>query len=209
MTLPSSGTLSMSQIKTEFTGPNNLRSYLIGGGYVANHENNSGVPTSGTITVRNLLGKSVNFISDTYTKDSILVPRGTTTGIPYSYSYTGVSAVTDAGSPWGGSAGGTFGTFGSINLVGKAKNATTQVTIESFFDWYDGLGADAGVIEFTGNHTGTWWTTIVSNGITKTRATADIPTGSYYSVQDKTVWSWNASTFNLVTPSTFTINITL
>src|SRR5512137_1121158 len=57
MALPSSGNLSLSQIKTEWSGPNNLRAYLKGAGYVTSGDTAPNVPASGNITMRaNFLG---------------------------------------------------------------------------------------------------------------------------------------------------------
>jgi hypothetical protein len=57
MTLPASGTLSFSQIQTEFTGSNpiSLSEYYrtSGASYVQNIPANSNIPTSGTISVSN------------------------------------------------------------------------------------------------------------------------------------------------------------
>lgn len=56
MALPVSGPLSLSQIQTEFGGSNpvSLSEYYRGGGLVTT--NNTGVPTSGTISISNFYG---------------------------------------------------------------------------------------------------------------------------------------------------------
>lgn len=57
MTLPSSGQISLLQIRNEFAGaggPTNLRSYYRGGGYTTT--NNSTVPTSGQIQIGQFYG---------------------------------------------------------------------------------------------------------------------------------------------------------
>lgn len=57
MALPSSGNLALSQIKAEWSGPNNLRAYLKGAGYVTAGDTAPNVPSSGDITMRaNFLG---------------------------------------------------------------------------------------------------------------------------------------------------------
>ncbi len=56
MPLPSSGTIKLSDIKTEFSGPNTLSSYLRNGTYVKNIPPNSSVPTSLPLRLTNLYG---------------------------------------------------------------------------------------------------------------------------------------------------------
>ncbi len=56
MALPSSGTITLAQIQTEFGGssPTSLSEYYRGGAYVTS--NNTNVPTSGTISLSNFYG---------------------------------------------------------------------------------------------------------------------------------------------------------
>lgn len=58
MALPTSGNISLLDIKGEFGGTGALTSYYRGGGLVPNTAANAGVPTSGTISVRDFLGAS-------------------------------------------------------------------------------------------------------------------------------------------------------
>jgi hypothetical protein len=74
MTLPSSGSISLSQIRTEFGGstPTNLSSYYRGGAYVPSTA--TSVPTSGAISLSQFYGASasavVNYVSNgTFTVD--------------------------------------------------------------------------------------------------------------------------------------------
>ena len=61
MALPSSGTLRLSQIQTEFGGSNpiSMSEYYRGGPYVTT--NNTGVPTSGVISIGNFYGAVKQF----------------------------------------------------------------------------------------------------------------------------------------------------
>ena len=68
MALPSSGTITMSAIKTEFTGPNNLTAYYKGGTYVPNTPANAAVPTSGTIKLTDFYGAS-SVVTDVVVSD--------------------------------------------------------------------------------------------------------------------------------------------
>lgn len=70
MALPVSGTLSLADIQTEFGGSNpiSLSEYYRGGLYVT--ENNTGVPTSGSISISNFYGAVKQFaftISSSFT----------------------------------------------------------------------------------------------------------------------------------------------
>lgn len=56
MALPTSGTLRLSQVIAYFGGGNSLRDFLRGGAEVPNIPENSGVPSSGNISLRDLLG---------------------------------------------------------------------------------------------------------------------------------------------------------
>jgi len=58
MALPGSGTIKLSDIKTEFSGGNNLTSYYRNGSYVPDYAQNSGVPTSGSISLTDFYGAS-------------------------------------------------------------------------------------------------------------------------------------------------------
>lgn len=56
MPLPSSGHITLNQIKAEFGGNGSLRAYFRGGGLVPDIPQNAAVPTSGHISVRHFLG---------------------------------------------------------------------------------------------------------------------------------------------------------
>jgi len=58
MTLPSSGTITLSQIRAEFNGPTpiNLEDYYRGGSYVPNSSYTSNIPTSGAISLESFYG---------------------------------------------------------------------------------------------------------------------------------------------------------
>lgn len=60
MTLPSSGQLSLSMIKAEFSGVNAFSGYYKGGGYVPNTAANANIPTSGLMRISNFYGASAD-----------------------------------------------------------------------------------------------------------------------------------------------------
>lgn len=60
MALPSSGQLSLSMIKAEFSGVNAFSGYYKGGGYVPNTAANANIPTSGLMRISNFYGGSAD-----------------------------------------------------------------------------------------------------------------------------------------------------
>lgn len=60
MALQASGAISINDIVGEYggSGSHSLSEYYRGGSFVANHSNNSSVPTSGTISLSNFYGQS-------------------------------------------------------------------------------------------------------------------------------------------------------
>lgn len=83
MALPSSGTLSLSQIRDEFGGVNpvSMSDYYRGGPYVTT--NNTGVPTSGAISINQFYGATAQFsftISSNYSTPQNLATLATAAG---------------------------------------------------------------------------------------------------------------------------------
>ena len=62
MALPNSGSLSLSQIQSEFGGSNpiGLNEYYRGGSLVPAHGNTTGIPSSGQISMSQFYGKSAS-----------------------------------------------------------------------------------------------------------------------------------------------------
>lgn len=109
MTLPSSGPISLSQIQTEFGGsdPISLTEYYRGGAYTT--DNNTGVPTSGAISMAGDFYGTVRAVAMTY---EIIGAGGgggagdTSTangsaGGSSSFSGTGITTVTSSGGAGG------------------------------------------------------------------------------------------------------------
>lgn len=102
MALPSSGTITLAQIQTEFGGANpiGLNEYYKGGAYVTTSDNAPNVPTSGTISLSNFWGASKNTFTPvlrTYTSGTAVTETAP----------TGASNVLIA--VWGGGGGGGGG----------------------------------------------------------------------------------------------------
>ena len=95
MTLPSSGTITIAQIQTEFGGSNpaSLSEYYRNGAYVPDTSANSSIPTSGTITMANFYGgngatTSGTFSAANFTTQSNVSRNGTYTSNNLTLSVT-------------------------------------------------------------------------------------------------------------------------
>ena len=117
MTIVSSGAISINSLVGEYggSGSHSLSEYYKGGSFVANHSNNSNVPTSGTISLSNFYGQNNTSPVDntaTFTGGSAMT-RGVLFGSGNNYGYCDSSA-----SGYGGIAYGDGGsvTDGSLQL---------------------------------------------------------------------------------------------
>ena len=91
MTIVSSGAISINSLVGEYggSGSHSLSEYYKGGSFVANHSNNSNVPTSGTISLSNFYGQNnTNPIDNTatFTGGSNMI-RGVIMGSGSNYGY--------------------------------------------------------------------------------------------------------------------------
>lgn len=137
MALPSSGTLTLAQVQTEFGGssPISLSEYYRGGAYVTT--NNTGVPTSGAISLNNFYGAVKQFsftisTSFTTTQDlrSLALSAGWNGADPV--VATIASGVTIRGaSGAGGGNGASVVPYGSNNVTGSA--GSTGLTVSGSF----------------------------------------------------------------------------
>lgn len=137
MALPSSGSISLSQIQAEFGGSNpiSLSEYYRSGAYVT--PNNTGVPTGGVISLSNFYGAVKQFaftISSSYssTQDlrSLALAAGWNGADPV--VATIASGVTLRGaSGAGGGNGASVVPFGANNVAGSA--GSTGLTISGSF----------------------------------------------------------------------------
>ena len=133
MTLPASVPISFSQIQAEFSGPNNFRAYLGGGGYV---QAGIGVPASGALHFSDFFGKShlipptIFVSSGTYT-----VPAGVT-----SVRIISVGGGGGGGIRWGVLEGGGGGGAGGLLDISDFTVSPAQVLTVTI-----GGGGSAGV----------------------------------------------------------------
>lgn len=144
--LKTSGTLSLNEALSFFGGGNSLRDLLRGGAYVPNIPENFGVPSSGTITLRDLLGayneSPYTAISVTASNVNVTNTTGTPVGVSnasvtggdgsHSYSWTYISGdVTLTGSTTGSSA--SFAGTAGVN-ESSVYRVTVNDGITSDFD---------------------------------------------------------------------------
>jgi len=109
MALPSSGTITMGQVKTEFGGPNTLSSYLKDSAYVKSIPPNSNVPTSLPLRLTDLYGATK--LLDTQTVSNV--------GFAVAFGVTIVGYLPDTltGSPGPSISDGTSNAFGGATIT--------------------------------------------------------------------------------------------
>ena len=159
MTLPASGTITLDDLQTEFGGSNpiQLSEYYRGGGLVPDSATNSGVPTSGTISLDDFYGAesspdvtpdSVNWgnlFNDVTGVDnnSNQTISGITTSILLKYSISGSSITVKYSKNNGGyitlSAGSTFSVSSgdTVKWQGSTSSTSTRsgtITVQNASD---------------------------------------------------------------------------
>jgi len=152
MALPSSGTITLLQIQTEFGGNGQLLSYYRGGANVPNTAVNAGVPTSGSISLQSFYGASAyTSVGAIRSPTTIILTRGTTgtlagniavtaSGGTGSYTYTttwlsGGTSITITGAstatPGVTSTSATLGVVRSGVLRTVVSDGTTSVNLDT------------------------------------------------------------------------------
>lgn len=179
MALPSSGTLSLSQIKTEFGGGATFFNYHRGQAYVPNHTANSPIPTAGTISIQQFYSTERNF----------------TCTVVNTGDFTSINGYL---SP-------SYGSASRVG-IGTSGSSTNQTQFTGIFDYYLDLGSGPIYINsqfiVSGNNTGTWWSTINLGAYTITRPDSGNYDGSY------TTWYFNTGPyFGGATTTNFKVNI--
>lgn len=163
MTLPSSGAISINSLVGEYGGsaPHSLSEYYRGGGLVANHANNSSVPTSGTISLSNFYGQSNTPPYDnTYVINGASGTRGVILGSGTNYGWAASASGGYGGTTYGssGSASDTsaqFGTnstkrmlTGAVGYTATDSKGTTSYGIDLFFATTQASGITSGTTGF-------------------------------------------------------------
>ena len=145
MTLPSSGAISINSLVGEYGSTGSARSlshYYKGGGLVANHSNNSSVPTSGQIRLSDFYGQSnttPNDINVAGTCGAYNVPL-----TKYSEQYQGINSTTDLTVT-------TIGSWSDSSFTNPAGTTTFTITLALSYTSTIGQNAYIGI---QGNHGG-------------------------------------------------------
>lgn len=141
MALPPSGPLSLSQIQGEFGGSNpiSLSEYYRGGGFVTN--NNTSVPTSGTISISNFYGTvrrifiPITISSSTYNFD-VYNNRGGS----YVAGISDVQVTVNSGARVGST---STGTYAMLVTNAFASGDTVTIINNGVIQGMGGQGADS------------------------------------------------------------------
>lgn len=141
MALPPSGPLSLSQIQGEFGGSNpiSLSEYYRGGGFVTN--NNTSVPTSGTISISNFYGTvrrifiPITISSSTYNFD-VYNNRGGS----YVAGISDVQVTVNGGARVGST---STGTYAMLVTNAFASGDTVTIINNGVIQGMGGQGADS------------------------------------------------------------------
>lgn len=170
MTIVSSGAISINSLVSEYGGsaPHSMNEYYRGGSLVANHTNNSNIPTSGTIDLADFYGANNtapidNQISGTLASDLPPIPN------KYNAQKTGAAIAGQNGVVNQNG----FGSFTDNTFTNPAGTTTFTVT-SMHVSGSDILPNDfATTIGLLGNYSGQSWNAVTGrsyitvNGVTK------------------------------------------
>ena len=148
MALPSSGTLSLANIQTEFGGANpiSLSEYYRNGGLVPNAAQNAAIPTSGAISISNFYGTTnripinITLSASAYNYD-VYANRGGS----YVAGISDITVTVDAGVYIGSTSTATY-----AMTVSSSFNAGDTVTIINN-GTIEGMGGAGGAAIFAAN----------------------------------------------------------
>jgi len=188
MTIVSSGAISFNSLVGEYGATGSARAlthYYRGGqsGLVANHSNNSSVPTSGTIALSNFYGQSNTAPNDTNV-------AGTCGGYQppvakYSDYYHGINATTDLSAF-------AFGSWSDTSFTNPAGTTTFTITLALTFT--STLGNNT-YIAISGNYGGQNFPTATGHGTLSIGGTGywsqNGSNGIYISSHAHTRWAGN------------------
>jgi hypothetical protein len=206
--------------------------FFTDGAFVAEHENNNSVPSSGTVKLGDFRSTSTYTVDRDFETDNYTGQFRAYQSPDFSYSYyrTGLCTSDAVATVFGGLASDQtpVGTKGTIDVIGRSINGLGETAVvNSIFDWrlvaYAGdPGAPAAAALFLegDRRESVWdfpWTTasvnLNNNTITLNRFDTVVPAGSYDSVRNLTSWIWNNQIFGFVngdpTPFTFKARVTI
>jgi hypothetical protein len=178
MTLPSSGTITLLEVKTEFGGPGNLINYHRGGSYVANTTTNAGIPTSGIIRLEQFYGASNSAYNVySYTLTSGYQANGGYTASGFKSSTVGT--IESFNNSFGSISGTTLKGNTIYGLFGENQ------TYNPYFDLYLYVGGNQTPSSLLAN---LWFTD--SAGGNSVYSSANVQNYTYYSGPNVTQIAW-------------------
>jgi hypothetical protein len=197
MTIVSSGAISINSLVGEYGGsaPHSMNEYYRGGSLVANHSNNSGVPTSGQIQLDDFYGAN------------------NTSPTPTVYNYSMTTGGSGVGNDIGfSSSNGSLGSNPQSNAFSSGFNPTITRWASNSSIGKSGNSIVSINFETSANLANSGWTslTVPSNisssgsAETLTRTSASYFGGSGYT---NARWTWSSQSFSFVTSQTGTVSI--
>jgi hypothetical protein len=197
MTISATLPVKQSNVKTEYGGAGalNLRTFLLGGGYVANNWQNRNIANTGTITLKSFAGSMNVFATNTCNVLGITTSTSKKQGSKsraYAGSYTGNTAAS------GGALSAippvrNFGNVSNANVVGVSRSNTAIAPLLGIYDTASYIvnngNNQVSYVVFSGNLVNWAWSAITANGVTMTRTNTVTPAGTYLSTNNSTYWS--------------------
>jgi hypothetical protein len=199
MTIVSSGAISINSLVGEYGGsaPHSMNEYYRGGSLVANHSNNSGVPTSGQIQLDDFYGAN------------------NTSPVPTVYSYSMTTGGSGTGNDIGFNSSSSTGSLGS-NPQSTAFSSGFNPTITRWASnssiAKDGSSSTNIFLSTSANIANSGWTSLTvpsnisSSGSAETlnRSAATYLGGSGYTFA---TWQWSGTSFAFNSGVTGTVSI--
>lgn len=171
MTLPTSGTISLTDIQNEFggTSPTSLSEYYAGGAYVASGTSgtNGAVPSSGTISLSNFYGTAAFLDTQTVTVGFQTFTIDDRYSDQYGFALSAYGSISD----------------GMINFLSGAA-----VQNIAYINGFDGTDFYSNVtFAVTGGFPNSGWSSMRINGTTFLRSAASYSSGA------ATTWLWSGA----------------
>jgi hypothetical protein len=205
--------VSFSGVRSEFgAGSSALSSYVRGGGYVANHENNAAISSSASgLALSQFLNTDKDF-DTAYGGNGGVWTTGTGNyydGFSTAEIISGYSAGV-ASNIVGLNYVGGVGSPNSFDYVGVSQSSLTTSVIKGVFNWNTGtdpfITADNFSFVLEGNMTSFTWSTVIVNGNGFSRTSASNPSGT--ASMGFTYWTWFNS-FDYSATSNFSVELVL
>ena len=197
MAIPTSGSVSLGDLQTEFGGTNPIEidEYYRGGTYVPNTATNTGVPLSGTISLGDFYGASAAAATPTY---SVTAPASINEGSSGTINVSTTNVADGTTLYWTVTPSADFGTTsGNFSITSNAGSFTVSPTADLTTE-----GPETGTIQIrTGSTSGT----IVASDTFTINDTSTTPASASYNSFTRSRTSIDEDNSTTVT---FTVNTT-